>query len=109
MTELRDRLRGLWLPLVTPFRDGVLDEVSLRRLVRHYASGPVDGFILGATSGEGLMLATDELEHLVRCRSQRACRDAAASCRSASASPAPARNGCRRCWTRPRPGRSTAI
>jgi 4-hydroxy-tetrahydrodipicolinate synthase len=65
MTELRDRLRGLWLPLVTPFRDGVLDEVSLRRLVRHYAGGPIDGFILGATSGEGLMLATDELEHLV--------------------------------------------
>ena len=77
MTELRDRLRGLWLPLVTPFRDGVLDEVSLRRLVRHYASGPIDGFILGATSGEGLMLATDELEHLVSCRSHRACRDAA--------------------------------
>jgi 4-hydroxy-tetrahydrodipicolinate synthase len=65
MNELRDRLRGLWLPLVTPFRNGLLDEVSLRRLVRHYASGPVDGFILGATSGEGLTLSTDELEHLV--------------------------------------------
>ena len=65
MSELRDRLRGLWLPLVTPFRDGALDEVSLRRLVRHYANGPIDGFILGATSGEGLMLAADEMEHLV--------------------------------------------
>ncbi|HLZ06225.1 MAG TPA: 4-hydroxy-tetrahydrodipicolinate synthase [Bradyrhizobium sp.] len=65
MNELRDCLRGLWLPLVTPFRDGALDEVSLRRLVRHYANGPIDGFILGATSGEGLMLATDEMEHLV--------------------------------------------
>ena len=65
MTELRDRLRGLWLPLVTPFRDGALDEASLRQLVRHYASGPIDGLILAATSGEGLSLATDELEHLV--------------------------------------------
>lgn len=65
MTDLRERLRGLWLPLVTPFRNGVLDEVSLRRLVRHYASGPVDGFILAATSGEGLSLGIDETEHLV--------------------------------------------
>jgi 4-hydroxy-tetrahydrodipicolinate synthase len=65
MDDLRNRLRGLWLPLVTPFRDGALDEISLRRLVRHYASGPIDGFILAATSGEGLLLATDELEHLV--------------------------------------------
>jgi 4-hydroxy-tetrahydrodipicolinate synthase len=65
MTHLRDRLQGLWLPLVTPFRDGLLDELSLRRLVRHYASLPVDGFILAATSGEGLMLEVDELEQLV--------------------------------------------
>jgi 4-hydroxy-tetrahydrodipicolinate synthase len=65
MIELRDRLRGLWLPLVTPFRDGAIDEVSLRRLVRHYASGPIDGFILAATSGEGLLLEINELEHLV--------------------------------------------
>ncbi len=65
MTDLRNRLHGLWLPLVTPFRDGALDELSLRRLVRHYASLPVDGFILAATSGEGLTLKLDELEHLV--------------------------------------------
>lgn len=65
MHDLRNSLRGLWLPLVTPFRDGVLDEISLRRLVRHYAGGPIDGFILAATSGEGLLLETSELEHLV--------------------------------------------
>ena len=64
-TDLQSQLQGLWLPLVTPFRDGALDEPSLRQLVRHYASGPVDGFILGATSGEGMALSTDELEGLV--------------------------------------------
>ena len=32
MTGLEDHLHGLWLPLVTPFRDGKLDESSLRRL-----------------------------------------------------------------------------
>jgi 4-hydroxy-tetrahydrodipicolinate synthase len=42
-----------------------LDETSLRRLVRHYASLPVDGFILAATSGEGMSLSMSELERLV--------------------------------------------
>jgi 4-hydroxy-tetrahydrodipicolinate synthase len=65
MTELETQLQGLWLPLVTPFRDGELDEASLRRLVRHYATGPVDGFILAATSGEGMTLGVAELERLV--------------------------------------------
>ena len=41
---------GLWLPLVTPFRDGVLDVASVRRLVRHYAGTPIDGLILAATT-----------------------------------------------------------
>ncbi len=65
MNDLRRQLRGLWLPLVTPFRDGELDALSLRRLVRRYANGPVDGLILAATSGEGLTLSTAELERLV--------------------------------------------
>lgn len=65
MSDLREQLRGLWLPLVTPFRGNELDEASLRRLVRHYASLPVDGFILAATSGEGMSLGARELERLV--------------------------------------------
>ena len=62
---LRLHLRGLWLPLITPFCDGVVDEVSLRRLVRHYAGLPIDGLILAATSGEGLTLGMAELEWIV--------------------------------------------
>lgn len=57
--------RGLWLPLVTPFRDGRLDAPSLRRLVAHYAGQPVDGFILAATTGEGMALDDEEAESLV--------------------------------------------
>jgi 4-hydroxy-tetrahydrodipicolinate synthase len=64
-SDLQSRLHGLWLPLVTPFRDGELDEPSLRRMVRHYARGPVDGLILAATSGEGMSLGLAELERLV--------------------------------------------
>lgn len=58
-------MQGIWLPLVTPFRDGELDEVSLRRMARHYLAQPVDGFILAATTGEGLTLDGDETERLV--------------------------------------------
>jgi 4-hydroxy-tetrahydrodipicolinate synthase len=58
-------LSGVWLPLVTPFRDGALDETSLRRLVRHYAGEPIDGLILAATTGEGMTLDEAEVERLV--------------------------------------------
>ncbi|KRQ17107.1 4-hydroxy-tetrahydrodipicolinate synthase family protein [Bradyrhizobium manausense] len=65
MTDLRTHMDGLWLPLVTPFRNGRLDQNSLRRLTRHYAAQAIDGFILGATSGEGMTLREAELERLV--------------------------------------------
>jgi 4-hydroxy-tetrahydrodipicolinate synthase len=58
-------LHGLWLPLVTPFRDGALDEASLRRLVRHYHALPLDGLVLAATTGESLTLDANETERLV--------------------------------------------
>jgi 4-hydroxy-tetrahydrodipicolinate synthase len=64
-SDLRNLLRGLWLPLVTPFRHGELDEASLRPLVRHYAALPVDGLVLVATTGESLTLTPEETERLV--------------------------------------------
>ena len=64
-SDLRSLLHGLWLPLITPFRDNRLDEASLRRLVRHYTTLPVDGLILAATTGEGLTLTPKETQRLV--------------------------------------------
>ena len=65
MPDLRFSLRGLWLPLVTPFCNGELDETSLRRLVRHYAALPLNGLVLAATTGESLTLTPAETERLV--------------------------------------------
>ncbi|WP_299391313.1 4-hydroxy-tetrahydrodipicolinate synthase [Pelagibius sp.] len=65
MTSHHPSPSGLWLPLITPFREGALDEASLRRLVRHYAAQPIDGLILAATTGEGLTLEEDECARLV--------------------------------------------
>lgn len=56
---------GIWLPLVTPFRDGALDQSSLVRLVAHYRQQRVDGLIVAATTGEGLTLDEGEIERLV--------------------------------------------
>jgi 4-hydroxy-tetrahydrodipicolinate synthase len=56
---------GIWLPLITPFRDGALDESSLARLAGHYARTPIAGFILAATTGEGLVLDDHETARLV--------------------------------------------
>ena len=61
-----DHLNGIWLPLITPFRDDRLDEASLRRMIRHYAKEPIDGLILAATTGEGLTLDDTETERLVQ-------------------------------------------
>lgn len=57
------RYQGVWLPLVSPFKDGALDEASVRRMVARYA-GQVDGFILAATTGEGMALSHDETRNL---------------------------------------------
>jgi 4-hydroxy-tetrahydrodipicolinate synthase len=61
---------GLWLPLITPFRDDRLDTTSLRRLLDHYADQPIDGLILGATTGEGMTLDEDEVRQLVTVTAQ---------------------------------------
>lgn len=55
---------GIWLPLITPFLDGALDEASLARLIRHYAGQPLDGIILAGTTGESLTLSGAETERL---------------------------------------------
>ncbi|MBS7810876.1 4-hydroxy-tetrahydrodipicolinate synthase [Roseococcus pinisoli] len=65
METEQSTLQGIWLPLVTPFRDGALDETSLRRMLRHYAAEPIDGLILAATTGEGMTLDEAEVERLV--------------------------------------------
>lgn len=60
------RLNGVWLPLITPFADGAVDVVSLTCLAGHFAAEAVDGFILAATTGEGLVLDDTETERVVR-------------------------------------------
>jgi 4-hydroxy-tetrahydrodipicolinate synthase len=57
-------LAGVWLPLVTPFRDRALDEVSLERLAGRYRQTSIAGFVIAATTGEGLTLDMGETRRL---------------------------------------------
>jgi len=63
---VRSEMRGVWLPLITPMKDGALDEVSLKRLLRHLAARPVDGLVVAATTGEGPLLDEREMERLAK-------------------------------------------
>ena len=56
---------GLWLPLVTPFRDGAVDFESYERLVAHYVALGVDGLFPLGTTGEAPTLDDAESERLI--------------------------------------------
>lgn len=55
---------GLWLPLITPFRDQEVDHVSLGRLVGHYQRFDLSGIILAGTTGEAPTLSDHELRSI---------------------------------------------
>ncbi len=60
------QLGGVWIPLVTPFRESRLDLPSLQRLVEDLVPRGIAGLVAGATTGESLVLSRDELSTLVR-------------------------------------------
>ncbi len=62
-TPATPHLSGLWLPVITPFREGRVDIESFARVIEHYLGQPIDGMIVAATTGEGLTL--DEAETAV--------------------------------------------
>jgi 4-hydroxy-tetrahydrodipicolinate synthase len=59
------KISGLWLPLITPFRDGAVDLASYERLVEHYIAKGVDGLFPLGTTGESPALDDDESELLI--------------------------------------------
>ncbi|HEX9604276.1 MAG TPA: dihydrodipicolinate synthase family protein, partial [Myxococcales bacterium] len=51
-------LRGSFVALVTPFRDGKVDEPALRSLLRWQLEKGTDGLVPCGTTGEGATLAS---------------------------------------------------
>jgi 4-hydroxy-tetrahydrodipicolinate synthase len=59
-------LRGSLVALVTPFREGKLDEAALRALARWQIEKGTDGLVPCGTTGEGATLTPDEASRVVR-------------------------------------------
>ncbi|MFV3333004.1 4-hydroxy-tetrahydrodipicolinate synthase [Pseudomonas sp. NY15437] len=52
--------RGIWVALVTPFRDGAVDYPALQGLVAHLLEQGVTGLVVCGTTGEAAALSHDE-------------------------------------------------
>ena len=59
------QISGLWLPLITPFKDGAVDFASYERLIDHYIGMGVDGLFPLGTTGESPTLDEAEIDELV--------------------------------------------
>lgn len=59
------QLRGCYTALVTPFRNGAVDEAALRDLVEGQIAGGVDGLVPVGTTGESPTLDFDEHERVI--------------------------------------------
>ena len=60
------RLRGSMVALVTPFRDGAVDEAALRALARWQIEKGTAGLVPCGTTGEGATVTADEHFRIVR-------------------------------------------
>ena len=58
-------ISGVWLPIVTPFRDGAVDVPSYERLLQHYLATGIAGIFPVGTTGESPTLDDDEMEAIV--------------------------------------------
>jgi 4-hydroxy-tetrahydrodipicolinate synthase len=58
-------LKGVYTALITPFRNGALDEVSLKRLIEFQLQGGVDGIVPCGTTGEASTLSYEEHERVI--------------------------------------------
>ena len=59
------QLRGVWLPIITPFLDGKIDTSSYAQLIDHYIAKGIDGLIPMGTTGESPTITDSEFERLI--------------------------------------------
>lgn len=65
MRDARERLRGSMPALITPFRNGCVDESALRRLVAWHIAEGSHGLVPAGTTGESATLSHEEHQRVV--------------------------------------------
>lgn len=58
-------LKGIYTALITPFKNGMLDEEGLKRLIEFQLQGGVDGIVPCGTTGEASTLTYEEHERVI--------------------------------------------
>lgn len=58
-------LNGVWLPIITPFKEGNIDYKSYEKLINHYATTGISGLIPFGTTGEIPTLSEYEFEEMM--------------------------------------------
>ncbi len=56
---------GLYVAIVTPFKDGKIDEDAYKKLIDTHAEAGTDGIVPCGTTGESPTLTPEEQEHLI--------------------------------------------
>lgn len=59
------QLTGVWLPIITPFKDNKIDYVSYKKMIDYYAEKGISGFIPLGTTGESPVLSEYEFEEMI--------------------------------------------
>lgn len=58
-------LNGVWLPIITPFKDDKIDFVSYKKLIDYYIEKGISGLIPMGTTGEIPVLSDFEFEEMI--------------------------------------------
>lgn len=58
-------IKGVWLPVITPFKDDEVDYTSYKKLLDHYIDQKVDGIIPLGTTGESPVIEEYEFEKIL--------------------------------------------
>ncbi|MBI5503539.1 MAG: 4-hydroxy-tetrahydrodipicolinate synthase [Deltaproteobacteria bacterium] len=58
--------RGTYTALVTPFRDGEIDEAALRRLIDEQVAAGIDGIVPCGSTGESATMSHQEHERVIK-------------------------------------------
>lgn len=59
------QVRGIWLPVITPFHNDIVDLKSYKRLIDYYVDKKIDGIIPLGTTGESPVIEEYEFEKII--------------------------------------------
>ena len=62
---MKMKIKGVWLPIITPFYEGKIDFISYKGLIEYYIKQGISGIIPLGTTGESPVIEEDEYLELV--------------------------------------------